>query len=284
MVRIASILVGLAVVSGALLSSEAAGLAIPYWPCSLEAWTQKPIDGAFWSYVHRLAGLSLLLLLGCRGSARWVLWGLIAFAVVSGAYGVKWALPTWAVVAHALSAHLLAAGVVMLFVKAFKFTDSPKRELLFWVWVTPMLIVVQIVLGALLRHMPVYRVTGYVKAVYGLPWLVLIHVLVGLLVISVVCWTASLCYRRDEHTSYSKLAIGTIFCIAFQFILGLGAYVFRLLSRADLQPSVLLVTATLLHVVGGALTLSVQTALALKVTFPSTMEMGERIATRGDEH
>lgn len=278
-----TVLVILAFVSGALLSSKGAGLAIPYWPFSIEAWTQKPLDGVFWNYFHRLAGLSLLLLI-CKGSARWILWALVAFAVASGAYGVKWGLPTWAVVAHALSAHLLAVGVAVLFIKAFKPASSHKRDLLFWVWATPVLIVTQIALGALLRHMPVYRVTGYVKAVYGLPWLVLVHVLLGLVVISVVCWTAFLCYRECERAS--RLATITIFCIALQFVLGLGAYVFRLLSRTDLQPSVPLVTATLLHVVGGALTLSVQTALALRVTFPdhSAMEIGERIATRRDEH
>lgn len=276
-------LVFLAVVSGALLSSEAAGLAVPYWPFSAAGWTQRPLDGAFWNYAHRLAGLSLLLLWGWRSGAKWVLRALVVFALASGAYGVKWGLPAWSVIVHALSAHLVAAGLAVLFVETFK-AARRSREILFWVWATPVLVFAQIAVGALLRHMPVYRVPGYVKAVYGLPWLVLAHVLLGLAVISVVCWTAFLCYRECDFCA--RLATVTIFCVAIQFMLGLGAYVFRLLSKGDLQPSTPLVTATMLHVLGGALTLGAQTTLALRVTFSdhSATEIGERIERRGDEH
>ncbi len=274
----------LAVVSGALLSSEAAGLAIPYWPFSAAGWMQRPLDGVFWNYTHRLAGLSLLLL-GWRSGAKWVLYALIVFAIASGAYGVKWGLPAWSVIIHALSAHLVVAGLAILFVETFKAANSSK-EVLFWVWATPVLMLVQIVIGTLLRHMTVYRMPGYVKAVYGLPWLVLVHVLLGLAVMSLVCWTAFLCHKEYEAGFCARLATVTIFCVAIQFVLGLGAYVFRLLSKGDLQPSAPLVAATTLHVLGGALTLGVQTMLALRVTFSdhSTTEIGERIERRGDEH
>src|SRR5437764_3692748 len=163
----------LLIVAGALVTSHDAGLAVPDWPLSFGKVFPEMQGNVFWEHGHRLIAASvgiLVILLNIwlwRSEKRsWVRrLGLVALgAVVAqgllGGLTVKLMLPLVVSAAHATLAQLVFCTMVSLSVFTMPGWSEPRAtveekgnvSLCFLCIVAAVMIVIQLVLGATLRH------------------------------------------------------------------------------------------------------------------------------------
>lgn len=194
--------------------------------------------------------LTIVVALGVGGTA-WILLAAVAAQAVLGI----WSNPSVAAF-HALLAQFVFAGTVALaFVTApawrqppEQIDDLPRLPLRKLSVVTLALLVIQVSLGAAYRH----QVMGVVP-----------HI-ANALVVTIAILVTAICVTNQypEHRALRPVAKTLIGITFTQVMLGMGAFITRLMMAQGTAP---VVTAGVLHVATGALTLAAMTVLTLMI-------------------
>jgi cytochrome c oxidase assembly protein subunit 15 len=261
---------------GGLVTSKGAGLAVPDWPTTFGynmfsyPWSRM-VGPVFYEHSHRLAGsfvglctILLTLALWLKEPRRWLRWlGLVALAavVVQGVLGglrVIWLEGALAIVhaavAQAFFALLTAVAVFTSPVWQAEVTEMPvtadRGKLLRLSIITTVMIYLQVIFGAILRH------TGE-RLDAHLLFAALVAVHVVLLLLRVCRFHA----RRSELLRAASF-LGAL--LAVQLPLGLSAYVgkYTTLVRMPVEGTVYLTT---IHLIVGALMLAASVVVSLLV-------------------
>lgn len=277
--KVAVVATFLLVVAGGLVTSQGAGLAVPDWPNTFGSNMfffplSRMTGGVYYEHAHRLFGslvglttvtLAVYLTLGkqppkVKGFA-WLLAGLVVVQGVLGGLRVtgRFTLsqdpellsPSLALaVAHGILGQVFLSGLVA---QAVWLSEAWKKERetpppLIWPRLLWLLLVVQLVLGALQRH---------------LSWGLLVHVSLAVVVaVFAALGGGSLVFSGFP----SRPSLGRLLVVftSVQFLLGFLAFWLRGYPagpRAQSSWEVLLVTS---HQAGGALLLALVTVITLR--------------------
>jgi cytochrome c oxidase assembly protein subunit 15 len=257
------------IIAGANVTSHDAGLAVPDWPLSFGKFFPKMVGNVFWEHGHRMIATAVGLLtivlavyLQMREPRRWVKrlgWIALAGVIAQGLLGgltVKMNLPLAVSAAHATLAQLffLTSVSIAVFTSQSWAVPPPSlndhregvsiRSLSV---VALIVILVQLVLGATLRHSATWD--------QDLPTsLLLAHVGGAICVTFVLGATvmfALLRYRAERYLAKPAMIAAALLLV--QLGLGLAAYITRTASPYDPQPLTSMVAVTVAHVACGAL-------------------------------
>lgn len=271
------------IVAGALVTSNDAGLAVPDWPLSFGR-LHPPmglIGNVFYEHGHRMiattVGVLVIVLnvyLWRAEERRWVRrLGLLALAAVIaqgllGGLTVLLQLPLAVSTAHATLAQIFFCIVTSLAVftapgwrrERGRINDAEGWPLPAWLAATTAGIVVQLVLGATLRHSATWD--------EHLPAELLVAHVVGAACVALALGGAVYAvHKRHGGVAYlarpAKLA-GAL--LGVQLLLGVAAYWTRLHSPDDPQPLHPMVAVTVAHVATGALLLASTLVLTLRAS------------------
>lgn len=267
------------IVAGALVTSHDAGLATNDWPLSNGQVFPDMVGNLFWEHGHRMVATSVGILviilniwLWRREKRAWVRrLGLVALAAVIaqgllGGLTVKLMLPLAVSSAHATLAQLFFCTMVSLSVFTAPGWSEPraaleengKWSLRYLCVATAAAILVQLVLGATLRHSATWD--------QHLPVNLLVTHLAGALMVTLLLGsTIVTTLRRHRGESYlvRPAQIAATFLVA-QLFLGLAAYMTRLWSPSAPQPRNPMVGITVAHVACGALVFAATIVLTLR--------------------
>ena len=275
----------LLLMAGAMVTSNDAADSVPDWPLAYHRWIPPLVGGIRFEYAHRvIAGLVALLTLvlavwltfakeglssGRQGEpARrvgppakclgWLALILVLAQAGLGALRVEEIHPMVSAIAHATLAQIYFITIVGLSLylspwwqrglRKLDDSGSPRlRSLALW---TTLAILAQLILGAAFRH-----------GAFGID-----PHLVGAGVVTImVVWVGRA--ARNRFAADPDLRRATILLHSFfglQVLLGLAAWwAVRVLAREFSQPTVLYVSLTVAHVLGGALTLAASVMLTL---------------------
>jgi cytochrome c oxidase assembly protein subunit 15 len=269
----------LLLMAGALVTSHDAGLATSDWPRSNGQWFPRMVGNLFWEHGHRMVATSVgILTIGLnvylfKSEPRaWVrrlglvaLIGVIAQGLLGG-LTVKLMLPLWVSAAHATLAQLFFCTIVSLTV----FTSAGWNEshetleeqgsapLRYLCIAAAGAIFLQLILGATLRH--------------SAPWdrqlpteLVLAHVGGAVVVAMLLSSLAFSTIRRYPGEKYlTRPATLALTLLGLQLLLGVSAYITRLMSPNDPQPLNPMIAITVAHVVCGATVFATTIVLTLR--------------------
>jgi len=254
----------LLLMAGALVTSNDAADSVPDWPLAYGKLIPPLVGGIRFEYAHRvIAGVVTILTLvlaawltfsKVRWAGKrlgWAALALVALQAGLGALRVQEVHPILLATAHATLGQVFFMTLVGLsfYLSPWWETERPRLEDRGWpslraltTWTT-LLILAQLILGAAFRH-----------GAFGIdPHLVG----AGVLTVMVV-WTGAAAKRRFRANR--DLRRSTIFLHAFfglQILLGFAAwYAVRVLAIKSEQPTLLYVSLTVAHVLGGALTLA----------------------------
>jgi cytochrome c oxidase assembly protein subunit 15 len=280
------------IIAGANVTSHDAGLATSDWPLSNGQFFPKMVGNLFWEHGHRLVAatvglltIALAIYLQVREPRTWVKrlgWTALGLVVVQGLLGgltVKLNLPLAVSAAHATLAQLFFLTTVSLAIFtspswiAAQVSDTEENS---GVSVRALciaslfLILVQLVLGATLRHSATWD--------QPLPTGLLIAHIAGAIIVALALGataTTVLLRHRDERfiTRPATLALGLLLV---QLILGLAAYVTRASSPYDPQPLNPMIAVTVAHVACGALVFATTIALTLRIVRSVRLERQPR--------
>ena len=269
------------IIAGANVTSHDAGLATSDWPLSYGQFFPKMVGNLFWEHGHRQVAMSvglltiaLVIYLQIRERRTWVkrlgwiaLGGVIAQSLLGG-LTVKMNLPLAVSAAHATLAQLFFLTTVSLAV----FTSRS--------WITPastvseagpvvsvralcvvalLVILVQLVLGATLRHSATWDQplpTGLLLAHIG-------GAVIVTLVLGVTIFIVLMRHRDEKYLA--RPAFVAVALLVVQLLLGLAAYITRAASPFDPQPLNPMITVTVAHVACGALVFATTIVLTLRV-------------------
>ena len=261
------------IIAGAAVTSNEAGLSVPDWPLSYGKVMPVMKDGVFYEHGHRMVASTVGFLtvimavwLWLKEPRRWMKrLGLAALSLVImqgllGGLTVILLLPKSVSIGHACLAQLFFSTTVALtiFLSREWTVEAPDVVLdhgwpsLRTVAVTvPLLILVQLLMGAAFRH----------KAAGIIP-----HI-TGALVVTGAVFTfgISLVTHYAQHKALSRVGWAMMGVVFIQLFLGLGAYIARTRMEAFAQPGAELIVATVAHVAVGALALATSVAGALAV-------------------
>jgi len=270
----------LLIVAGALVTSHDAGLAVPDWPLSFGKVFPEMQGNVFWEHGHRLIAASvgvliivLNILLWRYEKRSWVrrlglvaLGAVVAQGLLGGLTVIFW-LPLAISAAHATLAQLLFCTLVSLSVFTAPGWETTAREkieeqgsapLRFVCIVAAAVILVQLVLGATLRHSATwdqYLPTG----------LLLTHIAGAFAVTMLLGFTIITTLKRHQSETYltrpAKIAAALLF---IQLGLGFAAYLTRQVSPTGPQPRNPMVGITVAHVACGALVFATTIVLTLR--------------------
>jgi cytochrome c oxidase assembly protein subunit 15 len=269
------------IIAGANVTSHDAGLATSDWPLSNGQFFPRMVGNLFWEHGHRLVATSvgvltiaLAILLQVRERRMWVKrlgWIALAGVIAQGLLGgltVKLNLPLAVSAAHATLAQLFFLTTVSIavftsrswMVPGVSINEEPRAvSIRAWCIVALAAILVQLVLGATLRH----------SATWDRPLptpLLLAHVggaVVVTLLLGVAVMTSLLRYRDERYLAGPALFAGLL--LAVQLFLGMAAYVTRTASPNDPQPLNPMIFVTVSHVACGALVFASTIVLTLRV-------------------
>jgi cytochrome c oxidase assembly protein subunit 15 len=257
--------------AGALVTSNDAGLAVPDWPLSYGSLTPPMIGRIFYEHGHRviatLVGILTIILAVWiwraekRAWIRRLGWGALALVIAQGLLGgltVKLLLPPPVSMAHATLAQLFFVTLICLTVftgdwwqsEQALLHDAGSPSVRALALTTSVVIVIQTILGA-----------GYRHGAFGI-WP---HLVGAGAVTAAVVVTGRVV--RDRFREVKPLRRAVIFLHAFfglQVILGGAAWWAVQAQQRAPQPLPLLVTITVAHVLGGALTLASSVVLTLR--------------------
>lgn len=281
----------LLLVAGALVTSNAAGLATPDWPLT-EGYFHPKIESLgirtgvnmvgnlFWEHGHRMIAttvgmitIGLVFYLFAREQRRWVVrLGVIALVgvVAQGLLGgltVKLMLPVAVSTAHATLAQLFFCTTVSLavFTSPGWFREQPMLDeqgggvpLRYLFVAAAAAILVQLVIGATLRHSATWD--------QHLPTELLLTHIGGAVVVTLLLGSAAfILLRRYPSEGFltrpAKVALGLL---TLQLLLGVAAYITRLGSPNDPQPLNPMIILTVAHVACGALVFATTIVLTLR--------------------
>ena len=278
------------IVAGALVTSNAAGLATPDWPLTEGAFLPKietlgmrtgvnMVGNLFWEHGHRMIAtavglltIGLVIYLFVAERRQWVrrlgllaLFGVIAQGLLGG-LTVKLMLPLAVSTAHATLAQLFFCVTVSLavFTSASWMREQPIMEeqgslpLRYLCVAAASAIFLQLIIGATLRHSATWD--------QHLPTDLLLTHVGGAVAVTVLLGSASLLFLRRYPgerflTRPAKIAL---LLLAVQLLLGIAAYITRLGSPNDPQPLNPMIGITVAHVACGALVFATTIVLTLR--------------------
>jgi cytochrome c oxidase assembly protein subunit 15 len=260
----------LLLMAGALVTSNDAGLSVPDWPLSYGSLLPPMVGGIFYEHGHRMIAtvvgiltIVLAVLLARTESRRWVRnlgWTALGLVIAQGILGgltVKYLLPPPISTAHATLAQLFFVTVVgiTLFTSQWWRSDlqqlddigSPRLSSL--ATLTTVAIFSQLILGAGFRH-----------GAFG----ILPHV-IGAVVVLILVILAGRTVRKRFGTVRDLRKWGILLqsFLGIQILLGLAAFWAVVKAAQEAQPTIVYVTITVAHVLGGALTLMASVVLTL---------------------
>ncbi|NNF27501.1 MAG: heme A synthase [Gemmatimonadetes bacterium] len=263
---------------GSIVHATESSLACPDWPTCFGTMTPEMTGGVFWEHLHRLwAGGLVLLYSGAtavfwrtvsgRSRLRWLALGGIALLLIQSVLGgltVIYQLPDAISTSHLTLAFLfLGLLTALTTVTSRGWADRPAEG-------SPLssrpgllvaaLVLGQSVVGALVRHTDSGVACPDVPLCLGrlVPpldhWMVALHFthrLLGLIVVVVTAAVAVQVLRMGAGRVPRRFALGLLFTVGAQFVLGFLSVVYQL------QPALVA-----LHTLGAALLLSLAVGLA----------------------
>lgn len=259
-------------IAGGLVTSNDAGLAVPDWPLSYGSWMPPMVGGIFYEHGHRIiaASVGLMTLLLCVAlfmtrTPRWMrVLGVTTLITVIlqgilGGITVRYQLPLAISVIHACLAQIffcLTTSLALFSSRTWSrgwdiptsltYTLGPRAILL------TSSILIQLILGALLRH------TGVVdgsKAGRLVSWVVIAHILGAIIVTVLVLRVGVMLLRHFEEGLLYQLGVALLSLLVVQVSLGVGSFWVRLKAMEWVQPLPLDTWITTSHLAVGALML-----------------------------
>jgi heme a synthase len=256
--------------AGALVTSEDAALAVPDWPLSYGTLNPPMVGGIAFEHSHRLiaAGLGILIIILAfllwRFEERpWMKWlglaalGGVIFQGILGGLTVIKLLHYWLPVMHACTAEIMFAILVSIafftshwYMQSLpQYPDSGSPSIHSIVALNAVIIFLQVLVGAGFRH-------NYISLkphVFGAP-----------IVLAMVIWTAVTLRRRfPEVKEISRARILLHAIVGLQILLGIAALWTRISTADAPQPMPLMVAATVVHTVVGAILFAASIVTAL---------------------
>jgi heme a synthase len=257
------------VVAGASVTSKEAGLSVPDWPLSYGQVMPQMTGGVFFEHGHRMVATLVgfmtiilavwLALVETRSWMKKLGFAALGAVIVQGLLGgltVKLLLPPAVSISHACLAQLFFSTTVAIAVFTSRnwlqgpeiVEDHGWPSLRSLAILTPLMVLVQIALGAAFRH----------RAIGVLP-----HVLFSMVVTLAVLFTATfVMHQFPEHRSLATAAKALLGVTFLQVMLGVAAYYTRL--QAAQQPLAMVLT-TVAHVATGGLTMAASVILAIQI-------------------
>jgi cytochrome c oxidase assembly protein subunit 15 len=257
------------VVAGASVTSKEAGLSVPDWPLSYGQVIPEMTGGVLFETGHRLIAqvvgiLTIILAIWIsriekRAWMRRLGWLALGGVVAQGLLGGATVLllqPAPISIAHACLAQLFFSVTVAIAVFTSQnwqqgpepVEDYGQPSLRSLAILTPVLVLVQIGLGAGFRH----RAFGLMPHVIGAMIVPLAILLVGMFVQ----------HQFPKHRALRPAATGLLVITMSQVLLGLAAYIARI--NAAEYPLAMVLT-TVAHVATGGLTLAASVVLAIQI-------------------
>lgn len=271
------------IIAGALVTSNDAGLATEDWPLSNGQFFPAMVGNLFYEHGHRMIATTvgmltivLMIYILVKEKRQWVRrLGVIALlAVITqgllGGLTVKLLLPLWVSTAHATLAQLFFCLTVSLAVFTSRSWNEARplppdvsegkgsRPLRYLCTIALVTILVQLVLGATLRHSATWD--------QHLPTeLILAHIGGALAVVIALATAAFSVLRRYKGERFlTRPAKFALTLLVVQLFLGLAAYLTRLASPSDPQPLNPMIGITVAHVACGALVFVTTIVLTLR--------------------
>jgi cytochrome c oxidase assembly protein subunit 15 len=246
--------------AGALVTSEDAALAVPDWPLSYGTLNPPMVGGIAFEHSHRLiaAGLGFLIiilafLLWRYEERPWMKWlgfaalGGVIFQGVLGGLTVIKLLHYWLPVMHACTAEIMFAILVSIafftsrwYMQSLpQYADRGSPSIHSIVTLNAFVIFLQVLVGAGFRH----KYISLKPHVFGAP-----------IVLAMVIWTAATLRRRfPEVKEISRARVLLHSIVGLQILLGIAALWTRISTADAPQPMPLMVAATVVHTVVGAI-------------------------------
>ena len=259
----------LLVLAGASVTSKEAGLSVPDWPLSYGQVIPDMAGGVLFETGHRdIAGvvgiLTVILAIWISRVEKrpwmrrlgWVAVSLVVAQALLGGATVLMLQPPPVSIAHACLAQLFFSVTVAIAVfTSRKWQEGPEPvedygwpSLRSLAIVTPILILLQIALGAGFRH----RAFGLLPHVVGAMIVPLVILLVGVFAL----------HQFPKHRSLRPAAVALLSITGVQVFLGVIAYIARI-NAAEYPLAMVLTTVT--HVATGGLTLAASIVLAIQI-------------------
>ena len=296
----------LLIVIGGVVTSTESGLAVPDWPTTFGYNMflyplSEMVGGILYEHSHRLMGsivglltITLLVMLLAIDTRKWLKWlGLVALiaVIIQGVLGglrVTELSITLAIL-HACLAQAFFALLcgISWFTSRKWFTNTKQTEavdnsqntkrLQRLSLLTTCLIYIQLIFGALLRH-----IGSKLSSTLLLYILIGIHILFALLITLHIF----LFIRRffsvasESHEISGRLPLVLLGLVGIQIILGIGAYLTRLTLIGETISTVLTDIITTSHVAVGALMLGSSFVMTLKL-FRQNLSTITQVATNG---
>jgi cytochrome c oxidase assembly protein subunit 15 len=267
------------IIAGANVTSHDAGLATSDWPLSNGQFFPKMVGNLFWEHGHRLIATTVgLLTIGLavyvqirerRSWVKRVAWIALGGVIAQGLLGgltVKLNLPLAVSAAHATLAQLFFLTTVSLVVFTSRrwtlatanVSETGGVSLRALCVTSLVLILVQLVLGATLRH----------SATWDQPLptgLLLAHISGAVIVAATLLTTVIILMRRHGQEQFlTRPAICALGLLFVQLLLGVAAYITRAASPFDPQPLNPMISVTVAHVACGALVFAATIVLTLR--------------------
>ena len=259
----------LLVLAGASVTSKEAGLSVPDWPLSYGQVIPNMTGGVLFETGHRMIAtvvgiLTVILAIWIARVERrqWMRrlgWVAVSLVVAQGLLGGATVLllqPAPISMAHACLAQLFFSVTVAIAVfTSRKWQEGPEPvedygwpSLRSLAILTPVLILVQIALGAGFRH----RAFGLLPHVVGAMLVPLVILLTGIFALQ----------QFPKHRSLRPAAVALLTISGVQVFLGVIAYVARI-NAAEFPLAMVLTTVA--HVATGGLTLAASVVLAIQI-------------------
>jgi len=280
------------IMAGALVTSNDAGLSVPDWPTSFGSMYRIPpmVGGVKFEHGHRMIAqtigfLTIILAIWTQRVDRrpwmrmlgWAALGTVIAQGILGGMTVLLHLPPAVSTAHAtLGQSFFCILISMaLFTSKAWVEEVPERlapegrpALTTLSLIATVCVWLQLILGAAFRHS-------------GMP--LLPHLIGAVVVVCVTHWVAIKSIKRYRLVpSVKKTASTLLMLVGLQVVLGIGAYVTRvILSPGSKEPLLSMVVATVAHVAGGALVLATSVALAIQIHRHTAQESESALTTEG---
>jgi heme a synthase len=260
------------IVAGASVTSNQAGLSVPDWPLSYGQVMPEMTGGVFYEHGHRMIAstvglLTVILAIWLwRADERlwlrrlgWVAIGAVIAQGVLGGLTVLYMLPPAVSISHACLAQIffcMTVAIAMFTSEGWRSGPTPLEDqgwpsLRSLAIVTPVIVLLQIALGAGFRH----RVIGIMPHVIG-------AIVVGTVI---MLFAVFVLVQFPKHDALRRSARTLLSITLIQLLLGIVAYFFRVSSTNSAVPEMKMVLSTVIHVGFGALTMGATVALAIQV-------------------